>query len=118
MNRKLLFSAAGVFITFIAVMFWVGSLPSRVTVINRAPRTLRDVVLSAGGRRVEWAELRANETRVVTMPSGEVIMLSFVGEHTRRWSSPQPIAPGQSLVLYITATEKIDARSRLGEYTR
>jgi hypothetical protein len=110
-SRKLLLSFLAVFLTALAVVWWVGALPARVTVINRAARSMREVTIIAGGRRVELGDLRGGEARVASVPSGGEVMLTFRGQSIRRrWRSGRPVPTGQTLVLYIDDNEEIEVR--------
>ena len=108
MLKKLALSAIAVLVTLLIVAHWIVALPSRVTIINRAAHSLRNVVVAAGGKDIPLGGLGPGESRSLTVPSGGTIILEFEGQHVRRWISPKPIVPGQSFVLYITDQERIE----------
>ena len=85
-----------------------------MAVINQNA-SARDIVILAGGARFELGQLRGGETRVVRIPSGEPLEVRFTASRPRRWRSPEPIAPGASIVIYIRSDESVEMRDRIGK---
>jgi hypothetical protein len=95
------------------VTWWAGGYPARVAVINQNA-SARDIVILAGGARFELGKLRGGETRIVRIPSGEPLEVRFTASRARQWRSPEPIAPGASIVIYIRSDESVQMRDRIG----
>ena len=114
MSRRV-FWVIGAGVAAVLIMTWyVGTFPSRIVVINQCGRTLNEVSITANGRKRDFGQLRSGESRILSVPGGSEIELRFRGTEVRRWRSPSPPAPGQSLVLYVMPGERIDPRGRLG----
>ncbi|HEX9608540.1 MAG TPA: hypothetical protein VF962_15030 [Gemmatimonadaceae bacterium] len=95
------------------VSWWAGAYPARVAVINQNA-AVRDLVLLVGGRRIEIGEMRAGESRIVRIPSGEPLEVRFTGSRPRVWRSPETIPPGASVVLYLAPDDRVMMRDRIG----
>jgi hypothetical protein len=99
-------------------MFWIlwksASIPGRVAVINQSGHGLTEVTV--GKARI--GELRNGESRVVSLPASEALVVRFRGQRARTWRSDKPLLPGQTMVLYITPDDGIDARGKIGTYAR
>jgi hypothetical protein len=85
-----------------------------VAVINQNANA-RDIVLLAGGERTDIPGLRAGETRIVRVPSGEPLELRFTTGRQRVWRSEKPTTPGASIILYIRPDDTVEMRDRIGK---
>ena len=106
-SKPLLWFLALAVLGILIVTWWAGGYPARVAIINQN-FIARNIVLSAGGREFAIGAIRNGETRIVRVPSGETLEVRFTGSKPRRWRSPEPLAPGASVVVYIRADERVD----------
>ena len=95
------------------MIFYAGTYPGRVVLINQSGRTLMDIAVTSGGAKVEIDSMRSGETRSVSIAAGERIGVDFRGREPRHWQSPGALRPGQSMILYINVNERVDARKRI-----
>ncbi len=80
--------------------WWAGSYPARVVIINQ-DALVRDVKVATGGQELAIGSLRPAETRVIHVPSGDVVTIEFEASRHRRWQSPEKLKPAESLTLFI-----------------
>ncbi len=80
--------------------WWAGSYPARVVIINQGA-LVRDVRVSTGGQEIVVGNLRAAETRLVTVPSGDFVTIEFEASRHRRWQSAEKVVPAQSMTVFI-----------------
>ena len=71
-------------------------------------------MLVAGSMRIAIGEVRGGETRIVKVPSGELLELRFNADRPRVWHSREPLAPGASAVLYIRHDGRVDMEDKIG----
>lgn len=111
MPKQLLWFIGLVVAGILLITFYAGTYPGRVALVNQSGRALEDVQVGSGKTQVEIGSLRSGETRIVPLPSGATVEITFRGRRDpRRWRSIEPLAPGQSLMLYITPEERVAVR--------
>ena len=72
-------------------------------------------MILAGGARFETGPLRAGETKIVKIPSGEPLEVRFTASRPRVWRSDDAVAPGASIVIYIRTDESVQLGERMRE---
>ena len=111
MPKQLLWFIGLVVVGILLITFYAGTYPGRVALVNQSGRGLEDVRVGSGNARVEVGSLRSGETRIVSLPSGATVEVTFQGRREpRRWRSIEPLGPGQSMMLYITPEERVALR--------
>ena len=112
LSRKVLWPLA---LSLIAV-FWVlwksANIPGRVAIINQSGHGLTEVTVN----RVRIGELRNGESRVVSLPAADAAVVHFRGRRARTWRSESALLPGQTMIVYVTPEDEIDARGKIGTY--
>ncbi len=99
-TRKILWFIGLALLGVLGVTWWAGSYPARVVIINQdAP--VRDVKVATGGQEFVVGNLRAAETRVLSVPSGDFVTIEFEASGHRRWQSAEKIVPAQSMTMFI-----------------
>lgn len=109
-SRKVAWFIALGFLGALAVSHWAGSYPARVVLINQGG-TVNAVRVSTAGSSIDVGTLRAGETRVVKIESGDYLTVELQSSRHRRWQSPDRITPAQSLILNLR-DDKIEIQPR------
>lgn len=117
-SRRLLWTIALGVIGIVIVSWWMETLPGRVTIINQSGAAITEVSVVSGDQRAEIGTMRNAEARTVTLGAGSDVELRYRGSRVFRWRSPRPLAAGRPVVLYITPGDRIDARDRIGTFSR
>ena len=103
----------------VLIMTWrMTSFPAHVVVINQSGKTLTEVAISTANDRIELKTLNNGEARRVSVDPTATLRLSFHETTNHVWNSPQPLTPGQSLVLYVTPELRVQPRNRIGTLVR
>lgn len=103
----------------VLIMTWrVARFPAHVVVINQSGTTLQRVTLETSASRIDLGTMNNGESRRVSVDPTDTLRLSFHGKSDRGWRAAEPLTAGQSLVLYVTPNEGVEARSRLGTLVR
>ena len=103
----------------VLIMTWrIVRIPAHVVVINQTGSAIQRVVIEAGANRYELGTLNNSEARRVAVDPAPTLRLTFHGQADRGWRSPEPLTPGQSVVLYVTPGDRVEARSRIGSFVR
>jgi len=118
LSRKVWWSLGLATVAAVIILTRVGTLPSRVTIINQSGVPLRDVALIVNGRRVEVAEVGNGGTRTIAIAATSDLVLFFRDPQPHRWRARDPLVPGQSLVLYVSTGGRVEARGRIGSFAR
>lgn len=117
-SKRFLWMLAAAIAALLLVTWWLGSFPARVTIINQSGGDVSEIVVTCADQRIDVGILRNGEVRSLTIPAGSAIELRFRGERLTRWQSQRPLAPAHPIMLYITAGGRVDARDRIGTFTR
>ena len=103
----------------VLIMTWrIARIPAHVVIINQSGKTLQHVAIDTGTIRFELGTLNNAETRRFSVDATNMLRLVFRGKSDHVWNSPNPLTAGQSLVLYVTPDERVEARSRIGTLVR
>ena len=107
MPKKTLWIVAAGLALVLYAAWRAGSYPARVVLFNHSGRMLKDVAITSGGRRVLIGELRNGDSRAVSVPGGETLLVTFRGLEARRWESPQKAVPAKAVMLSIDGSESV-----------
>ncbi len=99
-SRKLLWFIGLALVGVLGVTWWAGSYPARVVIINQ-DALVRDVKVATGGQELTIGSLRPAETRVVSVPSGDLVTIEFEASRHRRWQSAEKLMPAESITVFI-----------------
>lgn len=117
-SRKTLFSIL-LGIVGVLIMTWrIGLLPARIVIINQSGVPVAHVAVTTDSGRIEVGSIGNGETRRVSVSPTSSLRMAYETNEAKVWNSPKGLVAGQSIVLYITASGKIDARDRIGELSR
>lgn len=106
-SRKTLWFLAAALAAVLGVTWWAGNYPARVVLINQ-DGPVRDLKINTAGREIAVGSLRAAETRIVSVPSGDRLTIDFDAAQHRSWQSPDKIAPAQSMTVVIGADGRVE----------
>lgn len=102
-------------LAILAVVMWAGHYPARVTVINASGTTLENVIVESGSESNTIPSIANGSASSLKLDSGNPVTLKA---QSIRWTSPDRMTPGRSLVLYILPDGKVEARSKIGTMSR
>jgi hypothetical protein len=98
-------------IAAVLIVTWrMGHFPARVVLINQSGTTLAQVVVDTDSERIELGSLVNGETRRMTIDPTDALRLTFRTTKNRAWNASEPLTAGQSLVLYVTAGDRVVPR--------
>src|SRR6266545_3276472 len=98
----------------VLIMTWrIARIPSHVVVINQTGVTLQRVSIETSGGRIDLGAMNNEEARRISVDPTEMVRLRFHGNGNQTWRSPEPLTAGQSLVLYVTPEDHVEARNRI-----
>jgi len=98
----------------VLIMTWrIGRIPAHVVVINQSGVTLQRVSIDTSGGRIDLGAMNNGEARRISVDPTETVRLSFHGKADHAWRSPEPLTAGQSLVLYVTPEDHVEAATAL-----
>jgi hypothetical protein len=118
-SKPLIYMAAIGTIGVLAVAWWLGNAPARVTIANQSGHAIREATISSGDARVVVGELLNGESRTVRIRAGGQVAMAFRtpgGPH--RWESRVELSPGLPTILEIAPDDSVRLRSRLRELKR
>ena len=116
--RKVLWPIVLGFAGVLIVTWRMTALPATLVIVNQTGSTLTGVTIEAGDTRVTVGELANSESRRLQIDPAPSLRLRFHRERDRVWTAPDPLAAGESLVLYITPGDHISPGNRIGTYNR
>lgn len=111
-KKALWFLGAGI-AGLLYVTWDAGRIPARVTLMNQSGSVMESAVLATSGGPVEIGTLRNGESRALSVPPTDHIVLTYRWQgEDREWRAIQPLKAGQPLSLSLTAAGRIAARNR------
>src|ERR1051325_265199 len=113
-SLRILIPLALSLIAGIWILWKSANIPGRVAIINSSGHRLSEVTVSGA----QVGEMRTGASRVVVLPAPQSALVHFRGQRARTWRSPSDLLPGQTMVLYITPEDEVDARAKIGSYAR
>jgi hypothetical protein len=117
-SRKALFSIL-LGVAGVLIMTWrIGLLPARIVIINQSGDPITRVAISTDDGRREIGSISNGETRRLSVSPTSTLRMSFEMNAPRVWVAPKGLTAGQSIILYVTPGGKIDARNRIGQFSR
>jgi hypothetical protein len=103
----------------VLIMTWhMGRFPAHVVIINQSGMTLTRVTLDAGRTHFDLGTLGNAETRRFSVDPSPKVTLRFHTTADHEWNSTGPLTAAQSLVLYVTPEQRVEARDRIGNFSR
>ena len=118
MPKKALWAVAALLAGVLVITFRAERYPARVVVINHSGTVASTVRLQTATQRFDLGVLRAGESRVLKIDPAPRLELSYRTDRDRSWTSPEPLTPAQSMVLYITPTGQVDPHTGLQPASR
>ena len=107
MPKALVWTIAAIVVVILLLVWSAESKPVRITIINQGAATIRQVALFTT-EEVEIGELRGGESRSVSIPPGETLIVMFTyNGMPRNWTLYEPVSPGTSLVLEVTPQGRV-----------
>ena len=114
-RRRWIYFIGAALLGVLAVAYWGGNYPARVTIINASGVELHDVTLTTPSERVDLGTIENGATRSATMRPSDTLEVRF-GD--KRWTSDEKLTPAQSVVLFVYPEGRIERRSKLGTINR
>lgn len=102
-------------IVILALAWWGGSYPARVTIINTSGVDLASVSVESKGQRVDLGVIMNGGAKTAQLDPGDRATIHYGG---KSWTSDANLSPAQSMIAYVTPDGKIEPRSRIGALTR
>lgn len=117
-SRRVAYSIVLGIAAVLIVTWHMAHFPALVVLINQSGTTLTQVVIDTGSEHIELGSLVNGETRRRTIDPTDALRLTFRTTTDRAWNAREPLTAGQSLVLYITAGDRVVPRNRIGTLVR
>jgi hypothetical protein len=114
-SKPLLYFIVIAVVVILALSWWAGSYPARVTVINTSGFDLAPVTVDSKGQHVDLGEIINGAAKTAQVDPGNQVTIHY-GD--KSWTSDAKLSPAQSMIAYVTPDGKIDVRSRVGSLTR
>lgn len=114
MSRKVLIPLTLALLGIFWILWKSTGIPARVAIINQSGYGLTDVAVDG----VRIGAMSNGESRMVSLTPSASPVIRFRGRKPRTWRAESALGPGQTLVVYITPGDRIDARGKIGTLTR
>lgn len=114
-SKPLLYFIVIAVVIILALSWWAGSYPARVTVINSSGTDLASVTVESKGQHVDLGEIMNGGAKTAQIDPGDYATIHY-GD--KSWTSNAKLSPAQAMIAYVTPDGKVQLRSRVGGLTR
>jgi hypothetical protein len=114
-SKPLLYFIVIAVIVILALAWWAGSFPARVTIINTSGVDLHSVSVDSKGQHVDLGEIMNGSAKTAQLDPGDRATIRY-GD--KSWTSDAKLSPAQAMIAYVTPDGKIELRSRIGALAR
>jgi hypothetical protein len=100
----------------LAVTWWVGSSPARITIINQSGHPITGAKMDSSRDEVAFGNLDSGQSRTLRVRSGERARLTFhAPDGVHSWSARVEMSPGLPVLLEIAPDDSVRVKARLRE---
>ena len=114
-RRRWIYFIGTAFIGVLAIAYWAGQYPARVTIINASGQSLPTVIVETPDDQIDLGAIASGRSRSASLRPGQRIDVRL---GAKRWTSEEKLTPAQALVLFVYPNGRIEQRSKIGTIDR
>ena len=110
-RRAIYWFVVVVMLAVLGAIMWSGRYPAHLTIVNNSGTDLTNVTVESHGDVVTIPFIANGSASSVKIDTGGLVTFRA---GPIRWTSPEKLTVGRSLVIYVFPDGKVEARGTLG----